>query len=64
MTPEIILQIAAVLGSGVGVYVAIKADLVRAMMTAEQARKDSEEAHKRIDTHIENHHTERRRNEH
>lgn len=61
MSQDVLIQIAGLLGAGVGVYAAIRADLVRAMVTAEQAVKDASEAHKRIDWHVENHHTERRR---
>jgi hypothetical protein len=49
MTPELLLQLVAVAGAGVGVYAAIRSDLVRALVVAEQAAKSADEAHGRID---------------
>ncbi len=40
-----------------GTYAAIRADLVRATVKAEQAAADASKANERIDLHIENHHT-------
>ena len=44
-------------GACVGAYAALRAELVRATVKAEQAAQDAVEAHRRIDLHIENHHT-------
>lgn len=56
MSVEFVLQLIIGLGAGAGVYAAIKADLTRAIITAERAEKDAGEAHQRINLHIENHH--------
>lgn len=55
MTSELLLQLALVCASGAGVYAAIKSDLTRSITKAEQACKDADKAHERIDAHIENH---------
>ena len=59
MTPELFLQLLLAIAAGAGVYAAIKADLTRAIITAERAEKDAESAHKRMDIHIETQHDRR-----
>jgi len=56
MTPDFLLNLLAVVAGAAGVYAAIKADLTKAIITAERAEKDAGEAHQRINLHIENHH--------
>lgn len=55
MTPEFWLQLILAVGAGAGVYAAIRTDLVSAKMSADQALKDAEKAHERIDGHINDH---------
>lgn len=55
MNTDIIIQLAMAVGAGAGVYAAIKSDLTRAIIKAEQALLDSSKAHERLDVHIENH---------
>lgn len=55
MTPDFLLQLALAVCAGAGVYAAIRTDLVTAKMRAEQAAKDAENAHVRIDEHITEH---------
>lgn len=55
MTPDFLLQLFLAVCAGAGVYAAIRSDLVRARMSAEQALKDAEKAHGRIDDHINDH---------
>jgi len=57
MTPEFWIQLLGVAGVGAGIYAAIKADLVNALVTAKKAMSDADEAHKRLDSHIDRHHT-------
>lgn len=45
-----ILQVLIALGSGVGAYAAIRADLARLHERAQHAMTSAEQAHKRIDT--------------
>lgn len=52
MTPEFLLNLLAIIAAAAGSYAAIKADLTRAIVTAEQAIKDADKAHNRIDDHI------------
>ncbi len=59
MSPDFILQVIIGVGAGAGVYAAIKADLTRAILTAERAQLDATDAHKRLNSHIENHHERR-----
>ena len=59
MTIDFILQLLIGLGGAAGVYAAIKADLARAIITAERAEKDAGEAHHRINSHIDLHHSAR-----
>lgn len=40
---------------GAALYAAIKSDLTRAIVVAEQAGKDAEKAHERLDNHISEH---------
>jgi protein-L-isoaspartate O-methyltransferase len=62
MNAELLAQvgaaIVAAIAAGAGVYAAIKADLTRAIVTADQAHQAAEKAHGRLDVHIE-HHNER-----
>jgi hypothetical protein len=53
MTAEFILQLLVAFSGAAGVYAAIKADLTRAIILAEQATVSATEAHKRINQHIE-----------
>ena len=55
MSIEILLQIFAAVAAGAGVYAAVRADLTRAILTAERAQLDATEAHKRLNKHIEHH---------
>jgi len=59
VTIEILLQLLAAVVAGAGVYAAIRADLTRAIITAERAEKDAWELRGRLDNHLE-HHPERR----
>lgn len=59
MTPEFWLQLVLAIGAGAGVYAAIKSDLTRAIVTAETAAKSANEAHGRMDSHLQNHHERR-----
>lgn len=56
MSAEFILQLVLSAAAGAGIYAAIRADLTRAIITAERAEKDAGEAHQRLNLHIENHH--------
>lgn len=56
MTPEFLLNLLAIIAAAAGSYAAIKSDLTRAIVTAEQAAKDADKAHERLDDHIESHH--------
>lgn len=56
MSHELIMQFAVIAASGAGVYAAIRSDLTLAKAKAEQAIKEAEKAHERLDSHIENHH--------
>lgn len=56
MTPEFWLQVIVAIGAAFGVYGAIRADLAAAKIRAEHAQKAADEAHGRIDRHIEVHH--------
>lgn len=55
MTPEFWMQLVLAVCAGVGVYVAIRTDLVTAKLRAEQAVESAKEAHGRIDIHINDH---------
>ena len=52
---EILLQLLAAIAAGAGVYAAIRADLTRAIITAERAEKDAGELRGRLDNHLEHH---------
>ncbi|MDO9011407.1 MAG: hypothetical protein Q7U78_06305 [Gallionella sp.] len=56
MSAELILQLFGLIGGAVAVYVAIRSDLTRAIVIAEQAAETAKEAHKRIDGFIRVHH--------
>ena len=60
MNPEFWLQLAvSVMGAvaaGAGVYAAIRSDLTRSIVTAEQAAAAATKAHDRLDVHVQNHH--------
>lgn len=53
MSPEFVLQLIIALGTigggSVAVYLALRADITRALITAEQAAKNAARAHARID---------------
>lgn len=49
MTIELLLQIGGYLVGGVAAYAAMRSDLTRAIVLAEQAGKSADEAHSRID---------------
>lgn len=53
MSQEMLIQLIGFAGVGAGLYAAIRADLVRALVTAEHAALEASEAHKRIDKFIE-----------
>lgn len=55
MTIDFVLQLIIGLGAAAGVYAAIKSDLTRAIITAEQALLDAGKAHNKIDTHMNDH---------
>jgi protein-L-isoaspartate O-methyltransferase len=42
--------------AGAGVYAAIRSDLTRSIVTAEQAAAAATKAHDRLDVHVQNHH--------
>lgn len=52
MNTEVLLQIMAMVGSCATVYAAIRADLSKAIATAEQAAASADKAHDRIDSLI------------
>jgi hypothetical protein len=52
---EVFLQLAAVLGVGVGAYAAIRADLAALHVKADAAVKSADQAHQRIDSFINRH---------
>jgi hypothetical protein len=52
---EMLLQLAAVLGVGVGAYAAIRADLAALHIKADHAAKSADQAHQRIDAIITRH---------
>lgn len=56
MNPDFVLNLIAIAAAAAGVYAAIRADLTRAIITAELAHKAAGEAHGRLDTHIQQHH--------
>lgn len=56
MSPDFILHLVVAIASGAGVYAAIKADLTRAIVTAEHAKESAGQAHGRLDDHIQQHH--------
>lgn len=56
MTPEIILQVIGYFVGGAAVYAAIKSDLTRAIVLAEQAGEAAKSAHGRIDLIIDRQH--------
>jgi hypothetical protein len=49
---EMVLQLLAVLGVGVGAYAAIRADLAALHVKADAAAKSADQAHARIDSII------------
>lgn len=52
MNEGVILQIVSMVAVAGGIYAAIKSDLTRAIMLAEQAVKAAESAHHRMDKHL------------
>lgn len=52
MTPDALLNLMGIIAGAAGVYAAIRADLTRAIVTAEHASKAADEAHGRLDVHI------------
>lgn len=56
MSPEFWLQLAGTAGACCVVYAGIKADLVRAILLAEMAMRDTAKAHERITEHCERYH--------
>ncbi len=57
MGAEFFLHLMMAFGAAAGVYAAIKADLTRAIVIAEQASKSAECAHTRLSEHVDHHHT-------
>lgn len=55
MDPQFILQVLVALGSGAGVYAAIRADLARLHERVDTARESADQAHKRIDNMMRHH---------
>lgn len=55
MTEELLFQLIGYFVGGAAVYAAIKADLTRAVLLAEQAAMNAEKAHGKIDLHINDH---------
>lgn len=55
MSADFVLQLILAVCAGAGVYAAIKADLTRAILTAEHAQKEAERAQSRVTDHIDNH---------
>lgn len=55
MNPDFWLQLIIGVAAAAGVYAAIKADLTRAILTAERAQIDATDAHHRLNLHLENH---------
>ncbi|MDO9011351.1 MAG: hypothetical protein Q7U78_06025 [Gallionella sp.] len=56
MSAELILQLFGLVGGAGAVYAAIRSDLTRAIVLAEQAAETAKGAHKRIDNFIGAHH--------
>jgi hypothetical protein len=56
MSADFLLNLVAIAAGAAGVYAAIRADLTRAIITAEHAHKAAGEAHGRLDLHIQQHH--------
>lgn len=50
MNVELLLQLAGYFVGGAAVYAAVRSDLTRAIVTAEQAAQVAEKAHERIDS--------------
>lgn len=63
MSPDFVLQLIiavfAAVTAGAGVYAAIKSDLTKAIITAENARDESKDTTKRLNNHLEFHHERR-----
>jgi len=57
MSMDFVLQLLIGFGGAAGVYAAIKADLAKAIITAERAEKDAGEAYTRLNSHIDLHHS-------
>lgn len=49
---QLVISALVAIGAGIGVYAAIKSDLTRAILTAENARESAGNAHRRIDDFI------------
>lgn len=56
ITDDFAIQIVLSLAAAGGVYAGIRADLREAMLNASDAKKSANEAHGRLDSHIEKHH--------
>ena len=49
---QLLIAVIAGVGAGFGVYGAIRADLARAIATAENAAANATRAHERLDNHL------------
>lgn len=49
MSPETLIALLTPFATAAGVYAALRADLARAIVTAQHARESAEIAHRRID---------------
>jgi ribosomal protein S9 len=56
MSGDLIIQALMAFAGAAGAYAAIKADLTRAIITAEMSLKQSGQAHDRLTEHVERHH--------
>lgn len=56
MSPDFLLQLVVAIAAAAGVYAAIRADLTRAIVTADHAREAAKAAHGRLDVHIQQQH--------
>lgn len=52
LSPDFVLQLLVAIAAAAGVYAAIRADLTKAIITAEHARESATNAHIRLNEHI------------
>lgn len=57
MTLEFVTEIAGIIFTAGGVYGAIRADLKMLHFKADEAKKEADEAHRRLDLHLQKDHS-------